>query len=294
MSEHFEPENINTNEFNVKNHENLNNENFANEMESKLQNTQTNATIFAEADSSTINSVPDKNQTTLSKEDQKSEKDQKEKKLNGAINLSQYYLSPCEYLNKIEIPKQYRDLLLWTNPKLTGAVFGTAFVLLLILSIYSFLTVVSSLLMLTICAIGSYRFYLAIIFRIKGVQDQTFDKLNELEFSLPKDKVKQLADLLEKDINKSLKQLKSILLWDNIINSSLSIVALYVIYSIGCVFNALTLLNLILVSLFTLPKVYQVYKQPIDQAIEKATASIHMVVDQAMTKVPFLNKKKVQ
>jgi hypothetical protein len=42
-----------------------------------------------------------------------------------------------------------------------------------------------------------------------------------MDLSLPKDKVKQLAHLLETDVNKALNQLKSILLWDSVTKSSL-------------------------------------------------------------------------
>jgi len=37
------------------------------------------------------------------------------------------------------------------------------------------LTVVSSLFLLAITAIGAYRFYLEAVFRIKGVEDKTFE-----------------------------------------------------------------------------------------------------------------------
>jgi hypothetical protein len=137
-----------------------------------------------------------------------------------------------------------QDLLLWTNPKLTGAVFGSLFVFLLSLSLFSLLTVVSSLSLLALTVVGSYRFYLAVLFRIKGVQDPTFEyviiysshllfenlfsiliwiirKLSQFDLSLPKDKVKQLANLLETDINRLLNQFKSIVLWDNVMQSAI-------------------------------------------------------------------------
>jgi len=208
--------------------------------------------------------------------------------------LCPYYFLACNYVTKVQIPPKVQDLLLWKDPKKTGAVFGSSFVLLLALSLFSFLTVVSSLLLLALTVIGSYRFYLALVFRIKGVHDPIFDKLSEFDLSLPKDKVKELAHLLENDVNKVLNQAKSVLLWDNIVTSSLTYLGLYVVYCIGSVFNTLTLFILALVSLFTLPKIYQVYKKPIDQAVMKATDSVHLVVRQVIAKVPFLNKKKTQ
>jgi hypothetical protein len=173
-------------------------------------------------------------------------------------------------------------------------VFGSSFVLLVSVAWFSLLTVVSALFLTALTLIGSYRFYLALIFRIKGTYDNTFDKLSAQDISLPNDKVQNLARLLETDFNRALNKLKSILLWDNIPASGIAFVGFYLIYCIGCMFNAITLLILALVSAFTLPKVYEVYKQPIDQGIEKATTVVHQTVTQIMKKVPMLNKKKAQ
>jgi hypothetical protein len=68
-----------------------------------------------------------------------------------------------------------RDLLLWKCPKKTGAVFGSVFVLLLSLASFSLFTVIGSLLFLASAAIGAYRFYLVLLFRIKGTYDDTFE-----------------------------------------------------------------------------------------------------------------------
>jgi hypothetical protein len=51
---------------------------------------------------------------------------------------------------------------------------------------------------------------------------------------------------------------------------------------------------LALVSAFTLPKVYQVYQKPIDQAHDTAAKFVNQALRQVMEKVPFLNKKKQQ
>jgi translation initiation factor 2 beta subunit (eIF-2beta)/eIF-5 len=208
--------------------------------------------------------------------------------------LCPYYFLAMNKLANVELPPKVRELLLWEDPKVTGGIFGTTFVVLLSLSLFSFLTVASSLLLLALTLIGSYRFYLAVVFRIKGVYDPTFDKLSELDVSLPKDRVKQLAHLLETDINRALNQIKSILLWDNLTTSAVAYLALYFVYCVGCVFNTLTLLILALVTVFTLPKVYQVYQKPIDQALEHATSSVHALIQQITAKLPFLSKKKTQ
>lgn len=111
---------------------------------------------------------------------------------------------------------------------------------------------------------------------------------------MPKDKVQEFARLVETDLFRALNTLKSIVLWENVTQSVKALVGFYLVNWVGSCFNFLTLLMIALVSVFTLPKVYQVYKQPIDQCIEKVTTLAHQTVKQVMVKIPILNKKKTQ
>lgn len=263
---------------------------------------QTTPAVVAEADSSS--SPPDDNNnstTTTASSEKKTEtkKPSSDEKQGGEEDpcpysaLCPYYFLACDYVSKVQLPASVEDLLLWKNPKVSGAVFGSLFTLLLSLACCSLLTVVSSLLLLALTVSGSYRFYLAVVFRINGVQDPTFEKLGEFDVSLPADRVKQLANLLETDFNKALLQLKSVLLWEQATQTQLgAFIGLYVVYCVGSIFNMSTLLILTLVSAFSLPKVYQMYKTPIDQCIVQATDAVHGVCRQVSAKVPFLNKKK--
>lgn len=195
------------------------------------------------------------------------------------------------------LPPHVRDLVLWKCPKTTGAVFGTSFVLLVSLANCSLMTVVSSLLLLAMTVFGLYRFYLSVIFRIKGTYDETFDKASAYDLSLPKDKIQEFARLLDTDMNQSLNKLKSIVLWDNVTSSLMAFVGLYFVYCVGSIFNTMTLLILALVSAFSLPKLYQVYKVQIDQGLTCAMESAHNLARQIEAKIPpqamqFLHKFK--
>lgn len=111
---------------------------------------------------------------------------------------------------------------------------------------------------------------------------------------LPKNKIQDLARLIEDDLYLSLNRLKSIVLWESVSQSVKALIVFYMINWVGSCFNFLTLLLLALVTVFTIPKVYQVYKKQIDQGIEKMTTLSHQIVKQVMVKIPILNKKKTQ
>lgn len=175
--------------------------------------------ILAEADSSTNVSAPKHSETEQVKkpEAQTNKKDAKE--TSEQCSICPYYALGCNYLSQVQVPPKVKDLLLWSDPKYTGAIFGSSLVLLVSLASFSLLTVISSLFLMAISAIGAYRFYLAVVFRIKGTEDKTFEKLSQYKVSLPKDKIQELARLLDSDVNRLLNQLKSILLWDSVLTS---------------------------------------------------------------------------
>jgi hypothetical protein len=220
------------------------------------------------------------------------------KKICGACPYS-FLGGSClsKMLSVSNLPPNVQDLILWKCPKYTGAVFGTSLVLLLSMACYSLMTVVSTLILLSMTVIGTYRFYLNVVFRIKGTYDETFDKASAFDLSLPKDKIKEFAQLLDTDMNQSLNKLKSIVLWDSVSTSVVAFLGLYFVYCVGSVFNTITLLILTLVSLFTFPKVYQIYKKEIDQAFEKGMTCAHDLARQVEAKIPpsamqFLHKFK--
>jgi len=191
-----------------------------------------------------------------------------------------YYFLGISCLNKVQIPPKVKDMLLWTDPRISGAVFGSSLVLLFSLATFTLLSVASTLLLLALTTVGAYRFYLSLLFRIKGTYDDTFDKISSFDVSLPKDKIQELARLLDTDINRGINHLKSIILWDNIATSAIAFFVVYMVYCVGSIFNTITLLILVHIGLFTLPKVYQLYQVQIDQTIQQATAFAHKTADE--------------
>lgn len=119
-------------------------------------------------------------------------------------------------------------------------------------------------------------------------------KLAKQDLPLPKDKIQNLARLIEDDLYLALNRLKSVVLWESVSQSVKALLVFYAINWVGSCFNFLTLLLIGLVTVFTMPKVYQVYKKQIDQGVEKMTTMAHQIVKQVMVKIPILNKKKTQ
>lgn len=257
-----------------------------NESQKKLADNNINKITLAEADSSIAAASKPIFGSNVSSDHSMPVHDTKV--LKPDEHTSAYYKLVREHLSKIKVPTEVKDYVLWKNPKLTGALFVGTLVLLISLACFSFLSVISTSALLALATTGCYRLYMAVMFRIKGTHDECFEKMSKCDVTIPKEKVNEIAQILQTDINGFLVQAKAILLWENIWGSILALVGFYIVYCIGSVFNTLTLAILLLVSIFTLPKVYQVYKQPIDQVFNKTSANIHKIVLQAQEKLPFL------
>jgi len=210
----------------------------------------------------------------------------------SGFSLCPYYFLGLKCLNKIEISPRVKDLILWRDPRYTGAIFSSVLVLLVSLASFSLITVVSTFLLLALIVVGSYRLYAAVIYRIKGSYDDTLDKISALDISIPHDKLEQVVRRLEVDANTTLKQLKALVLWDSVTHSSIAIAVLYVIHGIGAIFNTSTLIILAFVGVFTLPKVYEVYHVEIDRVLAKVAEKGHILGRQVHAKLPFLHKRK--
>lgn len=215
----------------------------------------------------------------------------KEFSTSSNISLLQLINDSCDWVRRIELSPRGRDLIMWKNPKYTAAVFGSSLVMLLSLASFSLLTVTSTALLVALTLAGAYRFYLAFMLRFKGTHDPCFEKLTSSDVTVPKEKIEKLAHIIETDLNRFLNQLKFIVLWEDVTTSLFALISFYVVYTIGAVFNTLTLLIIGHVSLFTLPKIYRVYQAPIDKALTQAHQSADLVWKQALTKLPFLHKK---
>jgi len=215
----------------------------------------------------------------------------------GANGVGPNFLG-WNFLNSMEVPPKVQEMLLWKNPKFTAMVFGSSFVTLISFASFSFLSVFGFFMFSSLTLVGLYRFYLALYYRIFGCYDDSWiNKLATTDFTLPKERVQELAHWFETDINKLINQAKSIILWDNIFTSGFAFIFFYFLYCVGSVFNTLTLLTLLLVSAFTVPKVYLMYKKPIDQTMDNSTAFMQTWFKQLMTKLPpavkaFIYKNK--
>jgi len=184
------------------------------------------------------------------------------------------------------LPPWGLDLVYWRRPQETLFVFVSLFSLLLSLSLFSVLTVASYAalgLLTTTFSFVTYRKCLAAV--------QKSGEGNPFQAYLGEDVSEKVNQDCQQCLEKAITQATSLLvlfrhyfLIVDIFDSLKFAVFLWTLTYVGALFNLLTLLILVVVSLFTLPKIYEVHRDQID-------AGLALLTDQLAAQYPVVRAK---
>lgn len=185
---------------------------------------------------------------------------------------------------------QVAELVYWRDPKNTGVVFGIGLTILLSLSIWSVISVVSYTLLLTLLGTLSFRVYKNILQAVQKTNEgHPFKEYLEIEFTPSQERIHEIVDSLVSHATCFVNRLRSVLLVEDIVDSLKYLLIFWALTYIGAWFNGLTLVILAYIASFSLPKVYEQNKAQIDQYLELVNSKLTELSD----KVPFLKKVPV-
>lgn len=184
------------------------------------------------------------------------------------------------------------ELIYWRDPKKTGIVFGSMLVLLLSLALFSVLSVGAYLSLAALTVTVSFCIYKKIIQAVQKTGDgHPFKQYLDIDIAVSEAKVHQAADIVVKRSTDTVRELRRLFLVEDLVDSMKFGLLLWVLTYLGAAFNGMTLIILALVSVFTVPKFYEVNKAQIDQYIELARAQVKQVLKQIQEKLPLPGKK---
>jgi len=165
-------------------------------------------------------------------------------------------------------PDQMNSLLYWDNPRDSGIACGSVLVCLLAVRYISLISVIGNLSLALVTATMSFRIYKSVLAAVNKTQEgHPFKQFLDIDVTLPADKVAEITDALFNKLNSILAKLKSVLLVENVLESLKFAVAMYVMTYIGALMNGLTIVTLVWVGYFSLPRVYRDNQKQIDEAI---------------------------
>lgn len=188
------------------------------------------------------------------------------------------------------------DLIYWRDVKRTGIVFGSMMFVLMALACFSLISVLAYMSLAVLTVTFTFRVYKSIMQAVQKTNEgHPFKKLMEMNIELKDEVVQEAAENIAKHINNCHRELRRLYLVEDYVDSIKFGMLLWLLTYVGSWFSGMTLIMLVVVTIFTLPRVYETYKVQIDTYINMARAQLNKILAQISAKMPFPKKKaKVQ
>uniref|UniRef100_A0A8D0HS24 Reticulon n=1 Tax=Sphenodon punctatus TaxID=8508 RepID=A0A8D0HS24_SPHPU len=153
------------------------------------------------------------------------------------------------------------ELLYWRDIKQTGIVFGSFLLLLFSLTQFSVVSVIAYLALAALSATISFRIYKSVLQAVQKTDEgHPFKAYLEMEMSLSQEQIQKYTDCLQLYVNSTVKELRRLFLVQDLVDSLKFAVLMWLLTYVGALFNGLTLLIMAVISMFTLPVVYDKYQ----------------------------------
>ncbi|XP_065113269.1 reticulon-1b isoform X1 [Paramisgurnus dabryanus] len=184
------------------------------------------------------------------------------------------------------------ELLYWRDLKQSGVVFGSILLLLFSLTQFSVVSVVAYLALAALSATISFRVYKSVLQAVQKTDEgHPFKTYLNVEMSLSHDQMQKYAENVQYYINTTLKELRRLFLVQDLVDSLKFAVLMWLLTYVGALFNGLTLLIMVVVSMFSMPVVYEKYQAQIDQYVDLIRTHVNSVVAKIQEKIPGAKRK---
>ncbi|XP_052428321.1 reticulon-1a isoform X1 [Carassius gibelio] len=185
------------------------------------------------------------------------------------------------------------DLLHWRDVKQSGLVFGSVLLLLFSLTQFSVVSVIAYLALAVLSATISFRVYKSVLQAVQKTDEgHPFKAYLEVEIALSGDQISKYVEKTQLYINSTTKELRRLFLVQDLVDSIKFAVLMWLLTYVGALFNGLTLLILAVVSMFTVPLVYEKYQTQIDQYLGLVRTQVNSIMGKIREKVPGAKKKE--
>ncbi|XP_028409610.1 reticulon-1-A-like isoform X2 [Dendronephthya gigantea] len=194
---------------------------------------------------------------------------------------------------KSALPSSVIDLIYWRDIKKTAVVFGITLLVLLFLAYHTVLSVLSffALSLLTVSLL--YRIGMTVIGAVqKTGTGSPYKSLLEKNISISPEKARDIGECVGCKINCAIAKLTKLFLVEDILASLKFGVFLWFLSCVGKWFNAVTLMIIGTILLFSVPKLYEDHQTQVDSFLCKVCKKTDEIVKTVKTKIESRFKKE--
>jgi len=204
---------------------------------------------------------------------------------------------PCMSSSLRSILTPLSALIYWRDVPRSAVVLGVTLALLISLSFCSLVSVVAYGALLALTGATAFRVYTSVRQAINKTQDgHPFQQFMSMDLSLNADKVHAACDVFLSQFNCTVSYLQRVFLIQDIVESIKFGAYLYALTYVGGWMNGLTILVVVVVAMFSLPKAYEVNQAQCDQYLALVNQHVAMAVSKVKAVLPIGggNKDKEQ
>ena len=182
----------------------------------------------------------------------------------------------------------------WEDPIMSGAIFGSVLVVLLSLSSYSLITVVSYTCLTLLMVVLGVKVYSYVMVMMKKAEpgSDPLAKVSAMAVTIPDDTITNMSPCIAGFINKTTTELRRLFLVEDMVDTIKFGLSLWLLTYIGSWFNMLTLLILAWVTLFSAPKLYVNNQAQVDEVMGQVMSQIEEVKGKVVAMIPNKSVKK--
>ena len=182
----------------------------------------------------------------------------------------------------------------WEDPVVSGGVFGAVLVVLLALSSYSLITVVSYTCLTLLMVVLGVKVYSYVMVMMKKAEpgSDPLAKVSAMAVTIPDDTITNMSPCIAGFINKTTTELRRLFLVEDMVDTIKFGLSLWLLTYIGSWFNMLTLLILAWVTLFSAPKLYVLNQAQVDEVMGQVMSQIEEVKGKVLAMIPNKSVKK--
>ena len=182
----------------------------------------------------------------------------------------------------------------WEDPVVSGGVFGAVLVVLLALSSYSLITVVSYTCLTLLMVVLGVKVYSYVMVMMKKAEpgSDPLAKVSAMPVTIPDDTITNMSPCIASVVNKTTTELRRLFLVEDMVDTIKFGLSLWLLTYIGSWFNMLTLLILGWVTLFSAPKLYVNNQTQVDEVMGQVMAQVDEVKGKVLALIPNKSVKK--
>ena len=165
---------------------------------------------------------------------------------------------------------EFINILTWTDPMLTGGIFGAGLVFLVSNIFISFLSASAYFTLALVMSGLTSQLYVHLMGFLKKPCSDPLTRIERLDVNIPSENIEQVVKLVIESVNSGIPILKGLLLAHNFANSVKFAAVLYSITYLGALCSTLTLITGVWVASFILPTIYIQNKENADELLSQA------------------------